>query len=130
MTKVKLHCWKCAEPLVDILLPFSRLARCKACKADLHVCRMCEFFDTTVSHHCREPIAEKVNDKTRANFCGYFQPCENARRNEHTRAKSSQASLESLFGLEQGDSKLSADNADKALQELDTLFGLDEKKQE
>ena len=27
-----------------------------------------------VAKHCREPIAEEVKDKERANFCDYFKP--------------------------------------------------------
>ena len=69
-----LHCWKCAAALGDITLPLSRSAECKACRASLHVCKMCVFYDTKVAKACREPIADLVGDKTRANFCGYFQP--------------------------------------------------------
>ena len=70
----ELNCWKCGASLKDIPLPFSRYSKCKSCKADLHVCRMCEFYDRTVSKMCREPIAEEVKNKQRANFCGYLEP--------------------------------------------------------
>ena len=66
-------CWKCAAALADLLLPLARLAQCQACHADLHVCRSCVYYDTRVANQCREPVAEPVSDKTRANFCGYFQ---------------------------------------------------------
>jgi hypothetical protein len=33
---------------------------------------MCRFYDTGKAKHCGEPIADEVQDKTRANFCGYF----------------------------------------------------------
>lgn len=130
MAKTELNCWKCKTSLVDVLLPFSRLSKCKTCNVDLQVCRMCRYYDTTVSNSCREPIAEKVYDKKRANFCGYFQPCENAKENDNEAEISSKASLQSLFGLEQGGDNLSASNADTALQELDALFGLNKKKQD
>ena len=91
---------------------------------------MCEFFDTTVSNSCREPIAEKVNDKNRANFCGYFQPGEITRSGSNAEIGSNKESLESLFGLEQGASKLASDDVDQSKQELDALFGLDNKKQD
>ncbi len=89
---------------------------------------MCKYFDPTVSDSCREPIAEKVNDKKRANFCGYFQPRENAKAKDKDLAISSEATLESWFGLEPGRSNLTTNDEDKAKKELDALFDLDEKK--
>ena len=68
-----LRCWKCGASLADYTLPLRRLEECRACNAELHVCRMCEFYDTTVARHCRETIAEEVKDRTRANFCDYFR---------------------------------------------------------
>ena len=70
----ELRCWKCQATQSDEPLPLSRRAECSRCGADLHVCRQCEFFDPKVSESCREPIAEPVLDKTKANFCGYFVP--------------------------------------------------------
>jgi len=128
MKSSELYCWKCKAPLGDVLLPFSRLAKCKACKVDLHVCRMCSYFDTTVSNSCREPIAEKVSDKKRANFCGYFQPAENKNTKSSEPVSSSKTSLEALFGLEKGTGNLSTNDADTAQQQLENLFGLDDKK--
>ena len=130
MTKNDFLCWKCGASLADVLLPLSRLSKCKSCKCDLQVCRMCKYFDPKVSNSCREPIAEKVTDKNRANFCGYFQPGVSAYESENESADSSKASLESLFGLKQGESNLSSTDANKAKSELDTLFGLDNNKSE
>ncbi len=130
MATTELVCWKCAEPLGDVLMPFPRLAKCKACKADLHVCRMCEFFDTTVSNSCREPIADMVNDKNRSNFCGYFQVADNTNTDHSAVIDSNKESLESLFGLAQGTSKLSTSDAAQSKHELDALFGLDDNKKD
>jgi hypothetical protein len=69
-----LNCWRCGEVITDEPLPLSRTAECRACHAELHVCRMCEFYDTSKAKACREPVAEPVADKTRANFCGWFRP--------------------------------------------------------
>ncbi len=52
---------------------------CPACGADLRVCRQCRFFDPAVADACREPVAEHVADKTRANFCDHFAPGDPAR---------------------------------------------------
>ena len=68
-----LRCWKCGHGLDDMPMPLRRRDECPACGADLHVCRMCEFYDTSVAKSCREPVAEEVTDKERAQFCDYFR---------------------------------------------------------
>lgn len=65
-------CWRCGASLADLSLPFSRRDECRACRAELHVCRMCRFYDTRKAKSCAEPVADEVQDKVRANFCGYF----------------------------------------------------------
>jgi hypothetical protein len=94
-----LVCWKCGASLAALTLPLRRLEVCKSCNAELHVCRLCAEYDTSVAKSCREPIAEEVQDKERANFCDYFQPRPNAYkpRNEAEIAKSQNA-LAALFG--------------------------------
>ena len=69
-----LQCWKCGAPLTDVPLPLGRYSECLACRSELHVCRMCRFYDPAVANACREPVAEPVKDKDRGNFCGYFEP--------------------------------------------------------
>jgi hypothetical protein len=49
---------------------------CPQCRADLRTCRQCRFYDPTLADACREPQAERVLDKTRANFCDYFAPAD------------------------------------------------------
>ena len=118
-------CWKCNAALVEMLLPVPRLAKCKACNADLHVCRMCSFYDTTVSNQCREPIAEKVNDKQRSNFCGYFQPATLVRPGTDGGKQSAQNQLDALFGLGTGKSDTKLLSAEEeAKRKLAELFGL------
>jgi ribosome-binding protein aMBF1 (putative translation factor) len=75
-----------------------RLDACKQCHAELHVCRMCMDYDVKVAKHCREPTAEEVSEKTRANFCGFFQPRINAYKPENTAELSdSLKKLDELF---------------------------------
>ena len=120
-----LQCWKCGTSLADILLPFARVAKCKSCNADLHVCCMCRFYDISKSNACSEPLAEKVNDKKRKNFCGYFQPHENAFRNEDSsKASESRNELDNLFGLN-ADPIGKPVQKDDSLTKLNDLFGLD-----
>ncbi len=46
---------------------------CPHCKADLHCCKNCRFFDPGKSNQCTETQADYVRDKVKANFCDYFQ---------------------------------------------------------
>jgi hypothetical protein len=94
-----LRCWKCGASLADYSLPLRRLEECRACHAELHVCRMCEFYDTAKAKHCRETIAEEVKDKQAANFCDYFRATPGAYRPEAlSAAEKARAELEALFG--------------------------------
>lgn len=94
-----LRCWKCGVSLADYSLPLRRIEECRACRAELHVCRMCEFYDTAKAKHCREPIADEVKEKQKANFCDYFKPTPNAYRSEAvSAADKARAELEALFG--------------------------------
>jgi hypothetical protein len=94
-----LVCWKCGADLSALTLPLSRRDECKQCRAELHVCRMCSDYDERVAKQCREPIAEEVSDKTRANFCDYFAPRPGAYKAADTSAATAARSeLERLFG--------------------------------
>jgi hypothetical protein len=94
-----LVCWKCGADLSALSLPLSRRDECKKCGADLHVCRLCKEYDEQVAKKCREPVAEEVNDKTRANFCDYFAPRAGAwQGGDSSAADAARAALERLFG--------------------------------
>ncbi len=47
---------------------------CPRCGADLHACAQCRFYAPGSYNDCREPRAERVLDKERANFCDWFEP--------------------------------------------------------
>ena len=94
----ELVCWKCGNSLAALSLPLRRLEVCLACDSELHVCRMCEFYDTTVAKHCREPIAEEVRDKIRANFCDYFRPRPGAFVSHTAEREDAAQQLRELFG--------------------------------
>ncbi len=69
-----LVCWNCGASLAALSLPLRRLDVCKACNAELHVCKLCVDYHTGYAKHCREPTAEEVRNKTEANFCDHFKP--------------------------------------------------------
>lgn len=118
----ELVCWKCGTSLAELSLPLQRLDECKRCGAELHVCKLCEWYSIAVAKHCREPIAEEVKDKERANFCDYFKPKPDAYSTVGTNAASrAKSDLDALFGAgKPADVQPSA--AEKARAELDSLF--------
>lgn len=69
---------------------------CEKCGADLHVCRNCAHHDPTAHNECREPGAEFVSDRERANRCEWFRAGEGGGpgAGERSRALSD---LEGLF---------------------------------
>jgi ribosome-binding protein aMBF1 (putative translation factor) len=77
--------------------PVGRTECCDGCGADLHVCRNCQFFDPAAYNECREPRAERVVEKDRANFCDWFRgttgPPEKGRSDQDAVRKK----LETLF---------------------------------
>lgn len=93
-----LVCWKCGAPLADLSLPFLRREECRGCRAELHVCRMCRFYDIRKAKSCAEPVADEVRDKERANFCGYFEPAPGRFRPGDGATEQGRSALESLFG--------------------------------
>lgn len=81
---------------------------------------MCRHYDTTKAKHCREPLADEVKDKTRANTCEWFQatprasPLPLARTDRDPRRE-----LDALFGTEPNEARHSTPDR----QALDHLFG-------
>ena len=118
-----LVCWKCGTSLADLTLPLRRLEECRKCGAELHVCKLCEWYSITVAKHCREPIAEEVKDKERANFCDYFKPRPGAYVAPDVAASSkARADLDSLFGGGAQGAPSEPTAAERAKAELDRLF--------
>jgi len=99
-----LVCWKCGADLAALTLPLSRRDECARCRAELHACRMCVEYDERVAKRCREPTAEEVSDKEKANFCDHFRPrphawvASPAAAPAGSAAEQARAELERLFG--------------------------------
>jgi hypothetical protein len=115
-----LVCWKCGASLAELSLPLQRLDECMKCGAELHVCKLCEWYSIAVAKHCREPIAEEVSNKERANYCDYYKPRPDAYSDAGlSAAAKAKADLDALFG----GSKPQAAATDQARSQLDALFG-------
>jgi hypothetical protein len=73
MSAPTIACHQCGT-LTPIVGTVGRRDECPKCSADLHVCKNCAFYDKTAYNECREPSADVVLEKDRANFCDFFQP--------------------------------------------------------
>jgi hypothetical protein len=124
MFEPELVCWKCGASLAQLSLPLQRADECKKCGAQLHVCKLCEWYCVTVAKQCREPIAEEVKDKEHANFCDYFKPRAGAYSGTGTEAAGkAKAELDALFGGgKQPAAPSEPSAADKARADLEALF--------
>ncbi len=65
-------CFKCKNEL-NITGKPGRGDECPLCASDLKVCLNCRFYDSAAANECREPSAERVVAKDRANFCEFFE---------------------------------------------------------
>lgn len=65
-----MNCASCGSPLPPP--PWFRSDECPRCAASLHSCVHCGFYEPGAFNSCREPQAERVVDKERANFCDCF----------------------------------------------------------
>lgn len=65
-------CYRCASGLPRDE-SVGRGAICPSCGAEVRVCRNCAFYTAGAHNDCREPGAERVVEKERANFCEFFQ---------------------------------------------------------
>ena len=69
-----MKCYNCNKDLIlESTENVSRSAECDFCHTDLRCCMMCEFYDTTAYNECKEPMADRIVDKDKANFCDYFK---------------------------------------------------------
>ena len=68
-----------------------RTQECPFCHTDLRCCLNCRFYDRSAPKQCREPMAELVREKDKANYCDFF------RFKETHQKKSGKAESEKLW---------------------------------
>ena len=132
----ELHCWNCGALLIDIPRPISRHANCPECFNELHCCRLCSFFDPSISTgQCEEERADPPVIKDGANFCEWFQPKPGAYSPRVTGKRNAALSrLDALFGEDSEASEEASEEAtekppsaplskeDEARAELNRIF--------
>lgn len=47
---------------------------CPKCRADLHTCRQCNYFDPSARFECSKTISARIVNKTARNTCELFAP--------------------------------------------------------
>jgi len=111
-------CWKCKKEIS--LEKIARSDECSFCHADLHVCRMCDFYESGAHNDCRESSADMVTDKERSNFCDYFRVKRDCRVKPDNDMifKSDNENSSVIPGLDPGISK-----AEQARNAFNALFG-------
>jgi len=65
-------CHACKKPVM-IGREVGRKDECPSCHADLRCCLNCRFYDAHAPKQCREPQADLVREKAKANFCDFFR---------------------------------------------------------
>ena len=92
MSKIdNIHCYSCKKELsIEVETNISLSEECEYCYADLHCCKMCTYYDPKVYNECHETNADRVVEKIKKNFCGYFKlegsKSEEEKLNEHLSA--------------------------------------------
>jgi len=94
-TQVIGRCWSCGNELTAA--DYGRENRCLKCDKATRVCRNCRWFDPARANQCSEPMAEPVQDKTRANYCGFFEPTADLEAQGVTSATDLKRAAEDLF---------------------------------
>ena len=65
------HCHK--DTGLEAGSPVFRTTDCPYCSSDLRCCVMCKFYEPNSYNECRETQADRVAEKKKANFCGFFE---------------------------------------------------------
>jgi hypothetical protein len=65
----KVKCAACGST-VPAIIDFD--GTCPKCKADLHTCRACVYFDPSARFECRKPITARIVNKGKRNECELF----------------------------------------------------------
>ena len=93
-----IFCYKCEQQLVAPTI-IGRNWECPHCYSDLHCCKSCRFYDSSAYNECREPVAERIVDKEKANFCDYFKLTMGRRQNQQEQKNGREALIKAANDL-------------------------------
>ena len=91
------HCYKCKQKL-DLIdsQKVLRHEECPGCGAQIRSCKMCQFYDIQSYNECKEPSAERILEKDKANFCGYYK-IKGGKKNNETSKEDLLSAADALF---------------------------------
>ncbi|MES9887060.1 MAG: hypothetical protein ABW140_09635 [Candidatus Sedimenticola sp. 6PFRAG1] len=73
MSDTKLgKCWNCGIELGPH--DYGRETNCLKCGKPSRVCRNCRWYAPGQTNECKEPVAERVMEKEKPNYCDFFEP--------------------------------------------------------
>ena len=93
---VKSICFSCQKEMSFSDAKISLREECPHCHADVHACKACHFYDVKAYNECREPSADRVKEKDRANYCDYFTLAQDGKA-QIDKAAALKAAAEALF---------------------------------
>lgn len=71
---MEIQCFSCHKKIeLNVTETIGRKEVCPYCYSDIHSCKFCSFYDTSSYNECREPMADRITEKEKANFCDYFK---------------------------------------------------------
>lgn len=94
--KIQLICFQCKKT-TEFSDRVGLRDECMHCHADAHVCLNCQHYDPKAYNECREPSAERVQNKDRANYCDYFAAGRGGAEAQLTQQQALLAAAEALF---------------------------------
>ena len=65
---------KCAACGAKAPTSITLASTCPTCRADLHTCRQCSYFDPGARFQCSKPVTARIVNKTANNTCELFVP--------------------------------------------------------
>jgi hypothetical protein len=89
------RCASCAA-IVPAEIDFA--SKCPRCKADLHACKQCSYFDTSSRFECTQPVSARIPKKEVNNQCSFYAPRTTVEREtSSTKPMDARQAFENLF---------------------------------
>ena len=63
---------KCSSCGAKVATAIGAESACPTCRAELHTCRQCNYFDPSARFECSKPITAKIVNKNARNTCELF----------------------------------------------------------
>jgi hypothetical protein len=65
---------KCSSCGAKVTTAIGGESCCQTCKAELHTCRQCTYFDPSARFECSKPVTARIVNKNARNTCELFTP--------------------------------------------------------